>query len=373
MFVGARAKSATAGDLCEMVELPQHPWFFGCQFHPEFTSNPRRGHPLFISFVQRGARAAAAHARRARARRRLSPSSSRPLDRRSDADEALRLRGRARPASVPHRRSLRGRIAAAADRRRRRAEGDLRRRSAMPVHLQVVVRQGQPQLATRRFADPAWRRACAVLAEVQAADRRAGADRRAHGRRGRRRRPPWSTCCRRRHSCAGRPISSRRSPRAGKPVNIKKGQFLAPEDMQQVVAKAQGGERHRQHPGLRARRVVRLSQPRLRHALAGDHARHRLPGRVRRDAFGAACRAGRARRAAASANSFRCWRARRWPRAWPACSWRRIRDPEKALSDGPNAWPLARMRALLETLMALDATVKRAGFPENELMAAPSA
>jgi len=30
-------------DLCEMIELPDHPWFFGCQFHPEFTSNPRRG------------------------------------------------------------------------------------------------------------------------------------------------------------------------------------------------------------------------------------------------------------------------------------------------------------------------------------------
>jgi CTP synthase len=51
LAVGARAKSATAGDLVEMVELPGHPWFFGCQFHPEFTSNPRRGHPLFISFI----------------------------------------------------------------------------------------------------------------------------------------------------------------------------------------------------------------------------------------------------------------------------------------------------------------------------------
>jgi CTP synthase len=57
LAVGARAKSATAGDLCEMIELPQHPWFFGCQFHPEFTSNPRRGHPLFIGFI----RAALAH------------------------------------------------------------------------------------------------------------------------------------------------------------------------------------------------------------------------------------------------------------------------------------------------------------------------
>src|SRR5436309_11479997 len=50
--VSAWAKSAAAGDLVEMVELPQHPWFFGCQFHPEFTSNPRRGHPLFVSFIR---------------------------------------------------------------------------------------------------------------------------------------------------------------------------------------------------------------------------------------------------------------------------------------------------------------------------------
>ena len=51
LVVGARAKSADAGDLCEMIELADHPWFFGCQYHPEFTSNPRRGHPLFIAFI----------------------------------------------------------------------------------------------------------------------------------------------------------------------------------------------------------------------------------------------------------------------------------------------------------------------------------
>ncbi len=40
--------------LCEMIELPQdvHPWFVACQFHPEFTSNPRSGHPLFKSYVE---------------------------------------------------------------------------------------------------------------------------------------------------------------------------------------------------------------------------------------------------------------------------------------------------------------------------------
>ncbi|MBL8492218.1 MAG: CTP synthase, partial [Rhodocyclaceae bacterium] len=43
---------APGTDLCEMVELPGHPWFVGCQFHPEFTSNPRTGHPLFKAFVE---------------------------------------------------------------------------------------------------------------------------------------------------------------------------------------------------------------------------------------------------------------------------------------------------------------------------------
>jgi CTP synthase len=37
--------------LAEMIELPGHPWFVGCQFHPEFTSTPRNGHPLFSAFV----------------------------------------------------------------------------------------------------------------------------------------------------------------------------------------------------------------------------------------------------------------------------------------------------------------------------------
>ena len=54
------------GSLVEMVELPEHPWFIGCQFHPELRSRPTRPHPLFASFIkaslehQRAARHAAA-------------------------------------------------------------------------------------------------------------------------------------------------------------------------------------------------------------------------------------------------------------------------------------------------------------------------
>jgi CTP synthase len=39
------------GELVEVVEVPDHPWFVGCQFHPEFTSTPRDGHGLFSAFI----------------------------------------------------------------------------------------------------------------------------------------------------------------------------------------------------------------------------------------------------------------------------------------------------------------------------------
>ena len=38
--------------LVEMIELPDHPWFVGGQFHPEFKSRPRRPHPLFREFIK---------------------------------------------------------------------------------------------------------------------------------------------------------------------------------------------------------------------------------------------------------------------------------------------------------------------------------
>jgi len=39
------------GELVEVIEVPDHPWFVSCQFHPEFTSTPRDGHPLFTGFI----------------------------------------------------------------------------------------------------------------------------------------------------------------------------------------------------------------------------------------------------------------------------------------------------------------------------------
>ena len=42
----------SADNLIEIIEIKDHPWFIACQFHPEFTSNPRYGHPLFKSFIE---------------------------------------------------------------------------------------------------------------------------------------------------------------------------------------------------------------------------------------------------------------------------------------------------------------------------------
>jgi CTP synthase len=56
LIVSARTPTE---DLCEIMELPRdvHPWYMGVQYHPEFKSTPRQGHPLFTSFI----RAALAH------------------------------------------------------------------------------------------------------------------------------------------------------------------------------------------------------------------------------------------------------------------------------------------------------------------------
>jgi len=40
------------GRLAEIIELPDHPWFLGCQFHPEFKSRPTDPHPLFRKFIE---------------------------------------------------------------------------------------------------------------------------------------------------------------------------------------------------------------------------------------------------------------------------------------------------------------------------------
>jgi 2-dehydro-3-deoxyphosphooctonate aldolase (KDO 8-P synthase) len=158
--------------------------------------------------------------------------------------------------------------------------------------------------------------------------------------------------------------------RAGKPVNIKKGQFLAPEDMRQVVAKARAAsgadnilvcERgasfgyHNLVSDMRALAIMRDTGCPV--VFDATHS-VQLPGGKGTSSGGQREFVPVLARAAVAAGV-----AGVFMETHP--------NPDVALSDGPNAWPLDRMRALLETLKALDATVKSTGFPEQELMRSP--
>jgi 2-dehydro-3-deoxyphosphooctonate aldolase (KDO 8-P synthase) len=157
--------------------------------------------------------------------------------------------------------------------------------------------------------------------------------------------------------------------RAGKPVNIKKGQFLAPEDMRQVVQKAKAAsgtdnimvcERgasfgyHNLVSDMRSLAIMRSTGCPV--VFDATHS-VQLPGGQETSSGGQREFVPVLARAAVAAGV-----AGIFMETHP--------NPDKALSDGPNAWPLGRMKALLETLKELDVAVKRAGFPENEVMAA---
>jgi len=156
---------------------------------------------------------------------------------------------------------------------------------------------------------------------------------------------------------------------AGKAVNIKKGQFLAPEDMKQVVAKARAAsgtdnilvcERgvsfgyHNLVSDMRALAIMRDTGCPV--VFDATHSAQ-LPGGKGTSSGGQREFVPVLARAAIAAGVSGLFME-----THP--------DPDRALSDGPNSWPLSRMRVLLETLRLLDATVKRAGFAERELMPA---
>ncbi|HVP88893.1 MAG TPA: 3-deoxy-8-phosphooctulonate synthase [Casimicrobiaceae bacterium] len=157
---------------------------------------------------------------------------------------------------------------------------------------------------------------------------------------------------------------------AGKPVNIKKGQFLAPEEMMNVVAKA------REASGRDNILVCERGASFGYHNLVSDMrslAIMRATGcPVIFDATHSVQLPGGQGAASGGQREFVPVLARAAVAAGVAGVFMETHpNPAKALSDGPNAWPLDRMRELLETLVALDATVKRSGFAESDLMSAP--
>lgn len=157
----------------------------------------------------------------------------------------------------------------------------------------------------------------------------------------------------------------------GKPVNIKKGQFLAPQDMQQVMQKARVAARQAGHPDtllmacergasfgyqnlvsdMRSLAIMRATQCPV--VFDATHS-VQLPGGQGSSSGGQREFVPVLARAAVAAGVCGVFMETH-PR------------PEEAKSDGPNAVPLAHMRALLESLQDIDTVVKRRGFLEDIL------
>jgi 2-dehydro-3-deoxyphosphooctonate aldolase (KDO 8-P synthase) len=152
---------------------------------------------------------------------------------------------------------------------------------------------------------------------------------------------------------------------AGRPVNIKKGQFLSPWEMQNVVDKARStGNGHI----LVCERGVSFGYNNLVADMRSLAAMRATGCPVVFDATHSVQLPGAAGHASGGQREYIPVLARAAVGAGVAGLFMETHPrPESALSDGPNAWPLARMRALLATLQQLDGIVKARPLEENQL------
>ncbi len=151
--------------------------------------------------------------------------------------------------------------------------------------------------------------------------------------------------------------------RQGLPVNIKKGQFLAPWDMKHVVAKARAVGNDRV---MVCERGYTFGYNNLVVDMRSLAVMRETGCPVVFDPTHSVQLPGGQGTASGGQREFVPVLARAAVAAGVAGVFMETHpDPDKALSDGPNAWPLDRIEALLETLMALDATAKRGPWLEN--------
>jgi 2-dehydro-3-deoxyphosphooctonate aldolase (KDO 8-P synthase) len=153
----------------------------------------------------------------------------------------------------------------------------------------------------------------------------------------------------------------------GKPVNIKKGQFLAPGDMKQVVQKAKeanGGA----DTIMVCERGVSFGYNTLVSDMRSLAIMRETDCPVVFDATHSVQQPGGQGDKSGGQREFVPVLARAAVASGIAGIFMETHpDPSKALSDGPNAWPLPKMKALLEVLVDLDKLVKKAGFIEQTL------
>jgi 2-dehydro-3-deoxyphosphooctonate aldolase (KDO 8-P synthase) len=153
---------------------------------------------------------------------------------------------------------------------------------------------------------------------------------------------------------------------AGKPVNIKKGQFLAPGDMKHVVAKAR--EASGKDNILVCERGVSFGYNNLVSDMRSLAIMRETGCPVVFDATHSVQLPGGQGTVSGGQREFVPVLARAAVASGVSGLFMETHpDPEKALSDGPNAWPLAKMKQLLMTLRELDRVVKQHGFVEQSL------
>jgi 2-dehydro-3-deoxyphosphooctonate aldolase (KDO 8-P synthase) len=159
----------------------------------------------------------------------------------------------------------------------------------------------------------------------------------------------------------------------GKPCNIKKGQFLAPHDMKHVAEKARRAAIEAGHDGdsiMVCERGASFGYNNLVSDMRGLAIMRETGCPVVFDATHSVQLPGGQGTSSGGQREFVPVLARAAVAAGVSGLFMETHpDPAKALSDGPNAWPLPRMAELLATLVELDAMVKRAGFPERSLAA----
>jgi 2-dehydro-3-deoxyphosphooctonate aldolase (KDO 8-P synthase) len=160
---------------------------------------------------------------------------------------------------------------------------------------------------------------------------------------------------------------------SGRPVNIKKGQFLAPADMRQVVIKAReaalqaaGGDASRADTLMVCERGASFGYNNLVSDMRSLAIMRDTGCPVVFDATHSVQLPGGQGSSSGGQREFVPVLARAAVAAGVAGLFMETHpDPQRALSDGPNAWPLPWMADLLATLVELDAAVKRAGFMEQ--------
>jgi 2-dehydro-3-deoxyphosphooctonate aldolase (KDO 8-P synthase) len=155
-----------------------------------------------------------------------------------------------------------------------------------------------------------------------------------------------------------------RAAGAGKPVNIKKGQFLSPWEMQNVVdkAKSTGNE-----DIMVCERGFSFGYNNLVSDMRGLAVMRGTGCPVVFDATHSVQLPGGKGSSSGGQREFIPVLARAATAAGIAGLFMETHpDPSKALSDGPNAWPLGQMKALLETLVAIDDTVKKHDYLEDQ-------